>query len=273
MQSPARARVYRLRIVPPAQRSFSTRTDAELIVDTFQAGRRVRRYSREWLVGHTDVLDGTLVGKIGFQSEGETFVEVWDEALNDFATYAVTQGFTMPFAVDLDSLLLLVQPRAQVKLNGVIGAMEAMLDQRTQERGWRIISTGPRITRQAWLDSVERVTEVRLVVRQPNPHWQDADDLQAVMETAAADVARLVLAASGGIDLDAPFLQQTLGHVDRNYGEGTLTGVRSDGRVSTFSTRLEAEELPEQLPVQDTGEVARETLKQALGASQTPAED
>lgn len=269
-----RGRVYKVRLVPPdAPSFFSTRGDhsafpssGEYIAEALSAGRSIERYGREWIVGRTRQEEDVLTGRIGFRG-AEGMAEVWDEEAKDFREVAVPAGLTAPFAVNLRTLRMALQPRGSaIKLNGLIGAFRALLAQGGDV--WRILAPTKEMTFAEWRSSVDRVTSVRFRLRKPNPRWQDAPDLEAVMEQAEAEVAILELDGDDGIDSEAEFVKQSQAHVERGYGEARYVGIRgvgtSEARETVYNSSIGSEEESVDVAVGEDGEVAQADMAETL---------
>lgn len=249
-----------LLILQPPEQSSLFMADREWIVSRMHRGATAVRYGREWIVGKTEVSGDVLTGRIGFRG-AEGMAEVWNDEERDFEAIAVPQGQAAPFAIDLRSFRLAIQSRPLLKLNGLIGAIEALLSE--DDFRWRISSPRAVMSFSEWRASVERVTKVRLRVVKPNPHYRDTPNLEALLEQAEAEVVLMELQAESGIDTDATFIAESQEHIDAGYGEAIYRGV-SAGRETVFNTKLHTEETYEELEVTLDGEVPHESLKAML---------
>lgn len=91
-------KVARARINPPAQPSlFQAATLAGELISLLAPGASTERYQRIWPVGRTEVEDGLLYGRLGFESSGTA--ELWNEDTKDF------QGARTPAGADYRSRL------------------------------------------------------------------------------------------------------------------------------------------------------------------------
>ena len=257
-------KVFVLTLIPPEQQLLMPST-AEYIVDRLSPGSSVTRYGREWIIGKTD-LDGDLLsGRIGFRGE-VGLAEIYDEDLRDFKAVAVPAGLAVQFVVDLAQLRLAVQPRGSViKLNGLIGAFKALLS--ADGHAWRIGASGRKTTYRDWLQTVDRVVEIKMSVRKPNPHYRDTPDLEALLEQAEAEAAKVNLRSDHGLDMASPFVNQTMEHIEAGYGEATMRGCRQEvsGLSETiYNTALGSEEEGTEAPVGEHGEVSRDDLAAVL---------
>lgn len=256
-------------LVPPQNVPLFPQRD-EHIQEALSAGRSVERYGREWIVGRTTLHSGVLSGRIGFRG-AEGMAEVWDEDQQDFREIAVPAGLTAPFALNMRTLVMALQPRGtEIKLHGLIGAVRSLLSR--DGDSWRIEQRYKAMSLSEWQQTVDKVTYVRFRLKKPNPHWAGAPDLEAVMENAAAEVAALELKSAEGIQTDSPFIQQSQTHVDRGYGVGLYGGVRHAGTPdeseSVYNTRLGAEEDFVDVPTGQDGEVSTNDLMETLADSQ-----
>lgn len=259
-----KAKVYRVKLVPPDELTLFPDHD-EYIQAALTAGRSTERYGREWIVGRTTQVGDVLTGRIGFRG-AEGMVEVWDDEDQDFREVAVPAGLTSPFAVNLRTLQMALQPRGAIKLNGLIGAFRNLLTQEGDQ--WRVLTPEKEMSFSVWRASVDRVVSVKFRLRKPNPHYQGTPDLEAVLEQAEAEVAALELQSEAGIDTNAPFVQQSQHHVERGYGESRYVGLRgvatSEPRESVYNSNLGSEEEALEVAVGEDGEVSQSDLSSTL---------
>jgi len=258
---------------PPAQGSL-LQSPRETLEAVISRGSRTERYGREWIVGPTETRRHTLSGRIGFRGEGG-FAELWDEATSDFVEYAIPNGLTAPFAIDLEMLTGLMQVRPPlIRVNSLIGAFEKLLAD--SDGRWLIRGAARETSLDEWKSSVAKVTSVRMTVRIPNPEWQGAPDLKDILENAEADVVNMEMQSEAGLNLDSPFVAQTQHHIDRGYGEARYVGVTHDvsgAHETVYSTRFGSEEVSDEVAAdQQTGEVPPEALRERLVGSPEPEE-
>ena len=283
VSSPKLGRIYAVTIEPPEQRHLTDRPAGEAILERIVPGARATRYKREWIVGRTEFDNRVLTGRIGFNGEGAT-AEVWDDEAKDFYDEPTMRGLTTTFAINVDRLEGFVQGRGQViTVGAVMGAIEALLNQGTKDKAqmWHLRSPQrERVTFAQWLETVTKVTKVKIRVAEPNPRWQDAKSIQDVFEQTESQVVSFELNSDNGVNMQAPFLVDSQNHIDRDYGEGRYSGVRQDPdgeHTSTFDTRGGLEELSDELPTQDNGEVQqgdlRARLVQSLSEAETQSDD
>lgn len=250
-----------VKLVPPPDGQLFP-TVSEHVRMALSPGQRVTRYHREWVVGGTDNIHGVLVGRLGFVGE-EGVAEIWDEKTKDFTEMAVPAGMTAPWAVDLNTLTMAVQPRGNIiRLNGLLGAIRSLLSQ--NQPGWDIETISHKTNFEKWRETVERVTQVRMTVRKPNPHYRDTPNIESLLEQADAEYARLELNAEDGIDTDSSFIQESQNHIEQGaYGEARFVGVRGND-ISVYNTALGSEEQPLSMPVKESGEVDQGSLARIL---------
>lgn len=273
MPAPRLGRVFLVELVPPRQESLFG-GPAQHVEEVLWGGNRTVRYGRTWIVGPVERSGSVLSGRIGFL--GATSVaELWDEERGDFVEHAVPQGLTAPFAVDLSNLRAALQVRPPlIRINSLIGALEALLSD--EGARWKIRGVARQTSLPEWLQSVDKVTAVRMTARIPNPHWSGAKDLQALMESAEAEVVALELRSEEGLELDSPFLAQTQHHIERGYGEARYTGVVDDvsgARETVYSTKFGSEEVSAELAADPgTGEVPLPVMREHLASADNPAD-
>ncbi|WNV83706.1 hypothetical protein [Umezawaea sp. Da 62-37] len=233
-----------------------------------EPGARIARHGRTWRIGRTGEALGVLYGRIGYEREASS-IEQYDEEQKDFVEYAIRSGAATPFAIELDTLVMAIQHRPpEISMGAAANALALLLSD--QEHRWTTEPPSRSIPLSEWRLGVEKVTRARFVLRKPNPHYTDTPDLEALIDGADAETARLELQGAQ-LDLDSPFISQTLSHIQNNYGEARLTGVTSTGEESTYSTTMQAEELTTEAGTNADGEVDLMSLLQAVAG--TPNQD
>jgi hypothetical protein len=265
MQLSGPAKVYRLNIVPPPMEDF-LETPAEHIQSSIAPGKRATRYGREWIVGKTEFDGQYLLGRFGYRGESGV-AEIFDEELQDFVELATPSGLTVPFAIDTFALEVAAQPRGKISANSIASAITALLN--TSGMRWKVLNERQKVTLDEWKTSVVRVTAVRFTIREPNPHYHDAHNLEDLMKQLESEVIQLEARnENGGLDLDAPFLRETEGHVARGYGDAEYQGVKmveGEPRTTRYSTSVGSEEEAQAVEVDaSSGEVAPSTLRHVL---------
>lgn len=261
MSEPKVGKVYRAKIIPPREPHLFSDSDGQRVANALSPGSRAESYGREWIVGKTSFRNGVLTGRIGFEKTEGT-AEIWDEEKLDFKEVAIPQGLTAPFAVNLESLQLSFQPRGAIKANGLMRAVRELLSLEGEK--WEVESLRRKVSFEEWKDSVQLITRAKFDVKKPNPHYMNTPDLEAVLEQAEAEYAKLEIASKDGLDLEADFLQQTLDHVDRGYGAAEFRGIRSiaGGNTveTTYSTEVGSEDEAVEAIVGVEGEVAPDKM-------------
>lgn len=272
MQHTRPGRVFTLRIIPPAQQTL-LETPEEHILGAVAPGMRATRYGREWIVGQTslehvqpDGRFGDLTGRIGFQGESGT-AEIWDDEIQDFVPTAIPSGLTAPFAIDLRTLTAAMQPRGSIiKINSLIGAFEALLSAPGQK--WQIVGLRKPMSLEEWKSSVSKITTVKFWIREPNPHYHGARNLEDIMGDLRSEAIQMEARSEAGLNSDSSFIRETEGHIERGYGEAEYKGVRgkgSEARETVYSTKVGAEEESDEVPVDPaSGEVAASALVEVL---------
>lgn len=256
------SKIYRVELVPPPQPEL-LRTPRETIQESLTPGKSVERYGREWIVGKTQTEKNILTGRIGYRG-ADGLAELWNSELNDFTEIAVPAGLTSPFAISLESLEMAVQPRgSMISLNGVLGAFKKLLGDE-----WRIETPKHEMTFEQWRQSIDIVTKVRFRITKPNPTYRGTPHIEALLEEAEANAARLELVAEQGIDTNSEFIRESLSHVERGYGTARYEGVRNQGTaeevMSVYNSDLTAEEVAREVDTDAHGEVPSTTLAEAL---------
>src|SRR5687767_3815114 len=96
-RGPRLGKVARALLEPPQQGDLY-RSPQDAVLQAFVPGTSTTRYNRTWLMGQSRVDGEYLVGRIGFQAEGNV-TEIWDKARQDFAEVAIPSGVTSQFVL------------------------------------------------------------------------------------------------------------------------------------------------------------------------------
>lgn len=245
-----------------------------MIVDILQPGASTERYNRVWRLGRTRVEDGVLFGRLGFERSGVE--DLWNEEEKDFTETQVPGGIAAPFAIELETLLLVFQTRSQdIRVTGFTGAMQGILRDATGDNNWRIESARRPTSFREWRASVGRVSRLHFNIAPPNPNYEGRPDLERLIDHLHLSAASLDLRSEESIDTDADLVSQLLDHVERGYGSATAVGERAteEGPVETvFNSELRGEsEVIERSADPRTGEVQPDVLRDEL--TRSPVEE
>jgi hypothetical protein len=260
-------KVARARIISPSQQSlFAAATPGEDLLSLLVPGASTDRYGRLWHVGRTDLLDGFLFGRLGFEGSGSA--DLWNEDARDFEEARTPAGVAAPFAISLSNLDLVFQTRGQdIQVTSFTGAMQKILRDASEE-AWSVETAQRQVTFAQWRATVERVTLMRFHIEPPNPNYQGRPDLQRLIEGAHLNAADITLHSEDGINTDAEIATQLLDHVRLDYGRGVAVAerpVNGDVIESVWSSELNGETEVTIVPANpETGEVERDTLLREL---------
>jgi hypothetical protein len=233
-----------------------------------EPGTNVQRYGRVWLMGqHVALPDSRIYGRIGFQQPGAP-TEIWNTETKDFETQQLVQGQTSPFLVDPPTLRVAFQLRpGLIDPTTFTSNFQALLNEASQVYTWRVRTSVRGITWEEWLQVVDRVTELRIKVVRPNPHYGDGQFVHDLIEDVhAAEVVVDAKAAKDGpgLEIDAEWVRETLEH-SQTYGDWTAKGVRA-GKPVEWRRKVEGQpETARGAANPETGEVLPEALDEALG--------
>jgi hypothetical protein len=227
------AKIGRAQIVVPRQLSHET---SELVLRrVLVPGASVERYRRIWRLGHTVTDNGFIVGRIGFESERETFT--WNAETRDFTPSPTPNGQVVPFVVALEAFTVVFQIRPpSIRPRSFTGALEEILSSSGTSEYWRVESLTRRIPFEEWRASVDKVTRMHFHIEQPNPNWEGRPQLEELMRRLGdLDSADFGFAAENGILTDDELIVELINHVQRDYGRGTMVGSRETRRIVTES--------------------------------------
>jgi hypothetical protein len=250
-------------------------------LDTFYAasqslvpGTMVQRYRRNWRLARYIVVDDRIIlGRIGFEEPG-TVEEIWNEEIQDFEEKRLTLGTTSPFVMDTASLRIAYQLRpGRIRPTTFTGNLQALLNAAAGRTWrWRVRPDVLGIPWDDWIESVDKVTELRLKIREPNPNWGGRRRVEEVVTGANAALVNIVYRArkdsSEGVDLTDEMIAESIEHADDGYGEYSAVGERVENgeRVSTrWRPEVEGEPLGREVEADPTtSEASHDELRQVL---------
>lgn len=260
-------KVARARIIPPAQPSlFQAPTPGEDLIRLLVPGATTERYNRVWHVGRTEVEDGFLYGRLGFESSGTA--DLWNEDDKDFEEASTPAGVASPFAINLSNLGLAFQTRGQdIRVTSFANAMRGILRDASGQ-DWGIESARTQMSFNQWRATVTRVTQMRFDLEPPNPNYEGRPSLERLIAGANLSAADLTLKSDAGVLTDAQIVLELLDHVELGYGRSVAVGDRPiNGEIveSVYSSELNGETEVVTRPANpETGEVERATLRNEL---------
>ena len=235
-------------------------TFEEGLADCWEGSEKVTRHRRVWRVSaphRPEGRAGVLTGRIGFVRDDELSTLNFDEVRQDFVRGAAPSGAVVPFAIDLRTRSVVFQlVPGLVRPTSFTGALQSILNQNGTYR-WRVRPLVRELSFQSWRQQVERVTEFRFTLQEPNPHYHDDRMVKELIEEFEVQTLRV---AGTGQDVNSggSLFRQALDHVLRNYGRGIVRGEvdgdesewrsTNDGTVPylTNITTEDEEEVPEE---------------------------
>jgi hypothetical protein len=244
---------------PAKARISFARVDALTLTTSFddairrslRPGTAHQRYTRMWRMGRWQEEDGLILGRIGFQSPSTT--ELFNEEVSDFVEEAFTQGATSPFVIDPSSQRIVFQVRSGViRPHSFTGALQALLNEASEFERWRVRPETYEVDWETWVNSVDRIAQLRIRLERPNPHYAERERVERLIEETNARIAELVLTAEQqgeGIDISDEFIVEAIEHA-RTYGRWSAEGERageptmrwtSDETVATPERTIEAD--------------------------------
>jgi len=223
--------------------------------------KTVSRYGRTWRCSRPIDADGQFIlGKLGFTHEGAEERTEYDETTKDFVTAVALaeETFFSHFVIDATTELIAFEERgALIRRQSFIGAFHSLLG----ESG--LIATveplGDPASLSEWAASVERVTRLHAIVKNPNPGWvEDAGALrELVLQTDAESVDVTVKASPGaGLNVGAAWIGGAFQQISLE-GQGAMaaTGLRGEQESRwTSGQRLRSDSLQEQ-PTDDSNTI------------------
>jgi len=247
---------------------------AQALFESIVPGTRNVRYDRDWRMGQFERSGRNgrwLTGRIGFQLSG-TQTEVWDDNAKDFRRAALREGFTSPYAIDLQTLRLAFQLRPGfIKPTTFTSNFKALLEKASGAYRWRVEHEVDSIPWEEWQKEVDRITEIRVRVERPNPGYHGRRQIKSLIEGSKAKIVTLVYKADPdgveSINVNAVLLAQALDHAEE-YGSFEAKGeISEEGFVQKTQWREDVEGSPKQKEMAidpETGEVRPDDLRDAL---------
>jgi len=217
-----------------------------------------------------------IVGRIGFQSSATA--ELWDDEINDFKEMARPLGVTSPFAIDPAAMRVAFQVRgSQIKVKAFTRALQKLLNEASPNDRWRVSHDTRQASLEQWAADVERITDVRLTLKRPNPHYGPRDRVEQIVEgTNAALIEIAARAASddpSGIDLNDALIAQAIDHAQHSYGRARIVGELNGEKTQWSSEDESVAEIRTALTDPETHEVSLRTLRRELGDSSAEEEE
>lgn len=227
---------------------------AAALEESLEPGTAITRYDRTWRFGQwTLMLDGqVIVGRMGFESR-DAPTEVWNERVKDFRVQHPRLGQTSQFAINRTSLRVAFQLRGQtIRPQTFRGNFLALLREAAGHR-WKFDLEGVgQPSWEDWLGGVSRLTKLRVVMRPPNPRFND-EEIESLFEEAKSSAVELALTGGeDGLDIQSSdFVIHAIEHA-RQYGTYEATGVVEE----------EGEEVKDTWKLSREGEVATAPVPQ-----------
>ena len=244
------------------------RSNAKEIGKAFVAGASIVRYGREWHMGQTQHQGRWITGRIGFQAAGVT--ELWNATLRDFEESRLSAGTTSPFALNAGTQRIVFQIRPGfIRPNSFTGALQALMNEGDALRRWRVSTDTRRVEWPDWINSIDRLVELRFTLNRPNPNYKDREKVRELIEGLDAATVQIIARADpedpDGLTVDDAFVSQMIEHASH---DGTWRAVgEKAGEPDPLKWRSDEEVLPEHTVQADpeTKEASPEDLKNQLG--------
>jgi hypothetical protein len=214
---------------------------AEALERALVPGTQIERHGRVWYMGQHRREGASIIGRIGFQTSD--FAEVWDADRKDFAEEQLLSGLTSPFAIDPTRLRVAFQLRpGLIRVKSFTGALQALMNEASPADRWRVYQEVESVTFNEWVESVDRVLTLRVRVKRPNPHYDDRENVEQLIEGANARMADIVWSADqealDGLDVGDAFIREAIAHAE-TYGSYVATGEQDD-KPTTWGSDQEA---------------------------------
>lgn len=188
--------VYLNIITYKPQRTIFQRGFATDIQEVINPDAKVSRYNRTWRFSKPKILNGFLVGKMGFTSLGTEKRADYNEDIKDFVEQTVdakSSTFVL-WVVDLSQQILAFEIKPpDIRYQSFKGAFEGFLYERP-DIGFsmeNIVETSQFLE---WVKTVDKVTKFTANLRTPNPDYSKHPKfIHDVLENPNADRAKIEL--------------------------------------------------------------------------------
>ncbi len=240
----------------------------EALEQALVVGTRIERHGRVWRMGQWRHEGQAVVGRIGYESTATA--ELWDDEINDFKETSRPLGLTSPFAIDPQTMRVAFQLRGKdIKAKSFTGALQALLNEAAPTDRWRVARETRVVPFDQWAAEVERVTDLRLYLERPNPHYGDRDRVRDIVEGTNSRLVEIAAHADPddpqGLDLSDPLVREAIAHAERNYGHFTAVAEQA-GEKSQWSSEHDAMAEVRTAPADPTTkEVSTNALRRELG--------
>ncbi|HUX05408.1 MAG: hypothetical protein ACYC1I_04275 [Acidimicrobiales bacterium] len=217
----------------PDSLSFS-----DLLLGSMVTGSQIERYGRFWRMGRPSIVEDRsyVSGKVGFQRENGS-TELWDDEAKDFVEGPLAIGAASAFAIRTSDGRIAFQLRpGNIERQSFAGALEDLLNQSGEYDGWKVIADTTPARFNDFVSAVDRVTKIAVRMNKPNPHYGDRKEVESLIESVGAEVARLQVEGEQ-LASDRGLLAQAIQHVAAGYGSITAEGMKGDEKVKYDSKK------------------------------------
>ncbi len=260
----------------PGRRGVAHIDPAFALGQCLVTGTLVERYDRQWRMGPTQVEDGYISGRIGFQAPGGT-EELWNEEEQDFQEQQPLLGSTSPFVINVARMEVVFQLRSgRIRPTTFTSNFQSLLNQaggRTWR--WRVEPKIVQIVWEEWVARIDRISEFSIRIQRPNPNYQDREHVKELVEGTRSELVRLVMRADEageGLDIDDALISEAIDHAAAGYGSYHAKGERQEdgAEVETeYRSAVGGEPVQGEVAVDpETKEAPPDALKELLAEEQ-----
>lgn len=180
--------------------------------------------------------DGFFTGRIGFEELRPT--ERWSPGKVDFEVTQMVNGQTSPFAIEVRTLRMAFQLRSgTIRTTTFTEAFRSLIKAQLGI-DWTISPLAEGESWDEWRARVERITELHVTVREPNPTY-NFDEPRELIEGANAKWLSFVAQAKPedvrGLNVEG-WLSGVLSHAT-DYGHTSAKGQTPDGTETEWSDK------------------------------------
>lgn len=249
-------------LISVAADSFQPPSYADALDDALTPGKSVLRYNRLWRLPQHSIESGWISGRIGFEYPNSS-VGVWDDQQKDYRSIRPAQ--VTRYMIDVASHRVAFELKSStIKPWTFQGNFQALLNEESIYQ-WRVeLEDLTQPTWDEWVESVSRVTDLRVRMERPNPRYP-GKEIEHLFEDAKLSAATLAVQGDDVELTESELLVEAIRHAHRGYGRITAKGVAgTDGRKTEWRSE---DDLPERAQAERdpaTGEVAADGLRQLL---------
>lgn len=201
----------------------------------------VERYSRSWRLSQPTAEDEWVTGRLGFVEPTVTPGITYSEEDQDFVELEEHHagGSYSNFAIHIPSQYIVFEIKKQeIRLQSFFGAFKAILERDQLSRlTAELVFDSAKLNE--WLDSVDKVSSIRIALRRPNPDYTGRPESvkRILEETNASKVKIEAESEEDGLEVQNSELREYADYAEEGYGSISATGNKGESKSHFASSR------------------------------------